>query len=97
MQTSGGPLRDVLVDDTPYDMARDGVMRGGSYLFVRWLYDRAGGDTAKSDGTIEGHGGPAFLRAVLEAPASVATSGEHGTAPDPLSWAVGQCRNHQGG
>lgn len=65
-------LGDVFVDDTPYDMARDGVMRGGAYLFVRWLYDRAGGDAAKADGTIEGKGGPAFLRAVLEAPESVA-------------------------
>lgn len=65
-------LGDVFVDDTPYDMGRDGAMRGGAYLFVRWLYDRAGGDAAKADGTIEGKGGPAFLRAVLEAPESVA-------------------------
>lgn len=64
-------LGDVLLDGTPYDKSRDGVMRGGSYLFVRWLYDRAGGDTAKPDGTIEGRGGPAFLRAVLDAPESV--------------------------
>lgn len=65
-------LGDVMLDGTPYDQARDGVMRGGAYLFVRWLYDRAGGDTAKPDGTIEGRGGPAFLRAVLEARESVA-------------------------
>lgn len=65
-------LGDIVVDDTPYDKSRDGAMRGGAYLFVRWLYDRAGGDIAKPDGTIEGKGGPAFLRAVLEAPESVA-------------------------
>jgi hypothetical protein len=67
-------LGDTLVDGTPYDPPRDGVMRGGSYLFVRWLYDRAGGDTALSDGTVEGRGGPALVRALLDSPDSVATT-----------------------
>jgi hypothetical protein len=67
-------LADVLADRAPHDRSRDGVMRGGAYLFVRWLYDHAGGDTAKADGTIEGHGGPALLRALLDAPASVASA-----------------------
>ena len=65
-------LSDLFVDGTLYDKPRDGVLRGGGALFVRWLYDRAGGDTAKPDGTIEGHGGPAFVRALLEPPDSIA-------------------------
>lgn len=65
-------LADTLVDGTHYDKSRDGALRGGSYLFVRWLYDRAGGDIALSDGAIAGRGGPALLRALLDAPTSVA-------------------------
>ncbi len=65
-------LGDVLVDETPYDTERDGVMRGGSYLFMRWLYDRAGSDDATPDGAIVGKGGPALLRALLDSPESVA-------------------------
>jgi hypothetical protein len=67
-------LAEVLVDGAPHDKSRDGVMRGGSYLFMRWLYDRAGSDVAKADGTIEGRGGPALLRALLDAPGSVANA-----------------------
>lgn len=65
-------LADTLVDNRAYDTKRDGVLRGGSYLFVRWLYDRAGGDSANPDGTIAGLGGTSFLRAALDAPPSVA-------------------------
>ena len=61
-------LADVLVDGTPYDTTRDGVLRGGSYLFARGLYDRGGGDVANADGTITNKGGPSFLRALLDAP-----------------------------
>jgi hypothetical protein len=50
---------------------RDGVLRGASYLFVRYLYDRGGGD-ALVDDNIENRGGPALLRALLEAPNSIA-------------------------
>lgn len=66
-------LGDTLVDFAQYDTQRDGVLRGGSYLFVRWLYDRAGSDVANPDGTITGKGGPALMRALLDAPDSVAT------------------------
>lgn len=44
----------------------DGVLRGGAYLFVRYLYDRAGGD-AVSGLDIQNRGGPAFWRALIEA------------------------------
>lgn len=67
-------LSDVLVDGVPYDTARDGVLRGGSYLFVRWLYDRAGGDQLDASNAVVGLGGPAFLRAMLDADRSVATA-----------------------
>ncbi len=65
-------LADTMIDGTRYDTDRDGVLRGGSYLFVRWLYDRAGGDVALADGGIEGRGGPALLRSLLDAPESIA-------------------------
>lgn len=65
-------LGDTLQDGAPYAGSRDGVMRGGSYLFVRYLYDRAGGDHENADGSITGQGGPAFLRALLESKVSMA-------------------------
>lgn len=65
-------LGDTLLDGAKYDLNRDGVLRGGSYWFVRWLYDRAGGDTI-SGGSIQNKGGPAFLRALLDAKTSIAT------------------------
>ncbi|MHB8879321.1 MAG: hypothetical protein ACYC8T_36970, partial [Myxococcaceae bacterium] len=67
-------LSDTLRDNTRYDTPRDGVLRGGSYLFVRYLYDRAGGDLIQTDGTIVNQGGPAFFRALLGAPQSVAAA-----------------------
>jgi len=65
-------LGDTLQDGAPYAGSRDGAMRGGSYLFVRYLYDRAGGDRENADGSLTGQGGPAFLRALLESKVSVA-------------------------
>lgn len=67
-------LADTLNDRARTDSVRDGALRGGSYWFVRYLYDRAGADVAKPDGTIEGRGGPAFLRDVLDGPKSVSAS-----------------------
>ena len=66
-------LGQTLVDGVQYDLNNDGVLRGGSYLFVRWFYDRAGGDFAETDGSITSKGGPAFLRAVLDAPEGIST------------------------
>ena len=78
-------LGDVLVDGAPYDTKRDGVLRGGGYLFVRWFYDRAGGDVARTDGGIDGKGGPSLMRALLDAPASVAK-----TLPTVSGAAIGE-------
>jgi hypothetical protein len=49
------------------DLAREGVERGGAYLFVRYLYDRAGGDAAHGL-EIENRGGPGLLRALFDSP-----------------------------
>lgn len=57
-------MADILPDGRPYDQERDGLLRGNGYLFMRWLYDRAGGDEALSDGTLKSLGGPAFIRAI---------------------------------
>lgn len=65
-------LTETLVDGRPYDTKRDGVLRGGSYWFVRWYYDRGGGDVSNADGTIGSTGGPVFLRQLLDAKPSVA-------------------------
>jgi hypothetical protein len=65
-------LGSVLVDATKYDPKKDGLLRGGSYWFVRWLYDRAGGDQALGDGTLADQGGPALMRQLLDAPVTVA-------------------------
>ncbi len=62
-------LSDLLSGGRP-DPAREGVLRGGAYLFVRYLYDRAGGDEANAI-TIENRGGPALLRALIDAPVAI--------------------------
>jgi len=63
-------LADIVVDERPYDASRDGVLRGASYLFVRFLYDRGGGDSV--DGAaLQSLGGPAILRAMVDSPASM--------------------------
>lgn len=67
-------LRDILVDLGNYDDERDGALRGGAYLFIRWIYDRAGGDEAMTDGSVESRGGPSLIRALIEAPESVAAA-----------------------
>jgi len=67
-------LSETLKDRANYDSKRDGPMRGGSYLFARFLYDRAGGDLANMDGTITNKGGPAFIRALLDDKTSVTSA-----------------------
>lgn len=66
-------LADVLPGNGNYVAARDGALRGGAYLFARWLYDRAGGDEALADGSAVDRGGPAFVRTVLEDPRTLGT------------------------
>lgn len=65
-------LSDVLVRGRRRP-EHDGISRGGAYLFFRYLYDRAGGDEATGTGVVS-RGGPAFLRALLDAPEPVASA-----------------------
>lgn len=67
-------LAEVLKDRARYDSKRDGPMRGGAYLFARYLYDRGGGDEADKGGAIVNKGGPAFIRALLDSKDSVTTA-----------------------
>lgn len=62
-------LSDIMTPRRPEGRA-DGVLRGAAYLFFRWLYDRAGGDEVLGNAVIS-RGGPAFLRALLDAPEPV--------------------------
>jgi hypothetical protein len=63
-------LSGVFSDEGQQSPVQDGVMRGLSYLFARYLYDRAGGDAV--DGIqIQDRGGPALLRALIDAPDSM--------------------------
>jgi hypothetical protein len=66
----GFSLADVLGPRRRPD-ANDGILRGVAYLFIRYLYDRAGGDEAVGL-DIRSRGGPAFLRALLDARETVA-------------------------
>lgn len=68
----GFSLADVLHARQRED-APDGVLRGAGYLFIRYLYDRAGGD-AVDDLQIQNRGGPAFVRALIDARESVAAA-----------------------
>lgn len=64
-------LADVYGNRQDYDSKRDGVLRGGGYWFVRYLYDRGGGDDVASSGALVDNGGPSLLRAWLDAPSSI--------------------------
>jgi len=44
-----------------YDMMRDGSLCGQSYLFLRYLYDQAGGETVQTDGSFVDDGGIAWM------------------------------------
>jgi hypothetical protein len=68
----GFSLADVL-DARQRQGAPDGVLRGAAYLFVRYLYDRAGGDAVDAL-QIQNRGGPAFIRALIDARESVAAA-----------------------
>jgi hypothetical protein len=63
----------LLSEGTEYDPSRDGALRGGAYLFVRWLYDQAGGDVPGTGASIEDRGGPSLVRALLDARGSIAS------------------------
>jgi hypothetical protein len=67
--------------------AQQGVLRGGAYLFFRYLYDRAGGDEALGN-DIASRGGPALIRALIDAPEPVADALARVTGARPADLAL---------
>ena len=49
-----------------YVTSRDGLLRGTSYLWTRYLFDRMGGERAEADGSITDLGGVAWSRRIVD-------------------------------
>jgi hypothetical protein len=64
-------LVDLLFAGDKQPKPLDGILRGAGYLFVRYLYDRAGGDSVQGV-ELTSRGGPALVRALLDSPKPVA-------------------------
>jgi hypothetical protein len=64
-------MSDLLFAGDKQQKPVDGILRGAGYLFVRYLYDRAGGDEVAGV-EVQNRGGPAFVRALIDAPKPVA-------------------------
>jgi hypothetical protein len=64
-------LSTLLFSDGKQPKPFDGILRGAGYLFVRYLYDRAGGDVVHGV-DVQSRGGPALVRALIDAPKPVA-------------------------
>lgn len=73
-QIDATSLNPLLTEGAGYDRDRDGPQRGIAYLFTRWIYDRAGGDSVDATGKIIDEGGPTLLRTLLAAKTSVAAA-----------------------
>ncbi len=78
-------LNDMLARRRPD--SNDGISRGAAYLFFRYLYDRAGGDEAVGN-DVESRGGPALLRALLDARQPVTAAMEQVTQATPADLAM---------
>jgi hypothetical protein len=59
--TQGVSINDFLRGNSYYSARRDGPLRGGGYLFLRYLFEQAGGFTVGADGSLTDAGGIAFL------------------------------------
>ncbi len=59
---------EVLRSGAGYNPSRDGMLRGAAYLFVRYAFDRMGGDAIATDGTISDLGGIAWSRTAVDSP-----------------------------
>lgn len=66
--TQGLSINDFLRGDSGYSAKRDGPLRGGGYLFLRYLFEQAGGMEVGADGTLTDAGGMAFLHEWFAAP-----------------------------
>lgn len=61
-------INDVFRGAGGYDANRDGVLRGASYLFLRYCFEQAGGLTVESDGSFTDNGGIAWLHSFFDTP-----------------------------
>ncbi|MBI5489075.1 MAG: hypothetical protein HY905_17200 [Deltaproteobacteria bacterium] len=57
---------EILRNGGGYDTARDGMLRGASYLFLRYLWDRAGGERVETDGSITDLGSVAWAHETID-------------------------------
>lgn len=66
--TQGVSVNDFLRGESYYSARRDGPLRGGAYLFLRYLFEQAGGFVVNDDGSFTDAGGMAFLHDWFNAP-----------------------------
>ena len=75
-------LNDLFRGSSYYDQARDGALRGGGYLFLRYLFEQAGGMTIESDGSFSDLGGIAWIKSFYEVPETGVDAVEVSTGAD---------------
>jgi len=61
-------VNDLIRGESYYDEERDGALRGGGYLLLRYLFEQAGGMSVASDGTLTDTGGMTWAHAFFDAP-----------------------------
>lgn len=76
----GVSLNDIVLGGGSYDRTRDGTLRGAAYLFLRYLFEQAGGVEVSKEGAFTDLGGIAWLHDWFDSPelgedAVVATTG----------------------
>ncbi|MBI5498831.1 MAG: hypothetical protein HY907_01200 [Deltaproteobacteria bacterium] len=57
---------EILRSGAGYDTARDGMLRGAAYLFIRYMWDRAGGERVEADGSITDLGAVAWAHETID-------------------------------
>ena len=57
---------EILRSGGGYSSTRDGMLRGASYLFLRYLWDRAGGERIETDGSITDLGAVAWAHSAID-------------------------------
>ena len=75
-------LNDLFRGSGYYDEARDGALRGGGYLFLRYLFEQAGGMTIERDGSFTDLGGMAWIKDFFAVPETGADAVEVTTGAD---------------
>lgn len=61
-------VNDFLRGSGYYDTQRDGALRGAAYLYLRYLFEQAGGMAVESDGALVDQGGMAWLHDWFDSP-----------------------------